>query len=242
MEKKLKPGFVNTRNNSRFLDALDRMREDDGEGRLACIVGKAGRGKTEATRHFHADHADCIYLRALKVWSTLDLLRDLCLELGIAPPFRRTDAFRVAVRALRATPRTIFIDEIEKLPTEFLEVIRDLADEARVAIILIGEKAIPHRSAGLLERMRSAERVWSRTKEVVEFQDVDAADIITLARECAGAGLSAEVAEVFRAAADGDFRVAKRDLGTALRLAAAKKSDHLTAEIARAACRAGLRG
>ena len=65
---------------------------------------------------------------------------------------------------------------------------------------------------------------------------------LTLARDLGGTILDPTVAQIFADDAAGDFRVAKRNLETALRSAAAKHADVITPEIARAACRAGLKG
>jgi len=237
MEKSLRPVFIRTRNARNFDDLMEGIARDPEEGRLACVFGQAGRGKTRAVRHWHA-HRESIYVRALMVWagsSPRPMLESLALELDQPPTFSVSRLFRQVGQALRERPRPVFIDEIEKLPIRYLEVVRDLADESSCPIILVGE-------ARLRQAMKSAERVWSRTYETLQFGDADAADVITLAREGADARVAPEAAAVFASAAHGDLRVIKRDLGHALRVASAKKLDEITPEIAQAACRAGLKG
>jgi len=240
MEKNLQPKFVETANWGDFLDAMISLHQNAGVGRLACVSGPAGYGKTEAVIHFHAGNTgrekiDSIYLRALMVWTPRAFLNDLCRKLG-----RRDNhstaaaAHHDAVDALTESPRIVFIDEIEKLRYEFMETVRDLADAAGAAVVLVGEET-------LRGYMKSAGRVRSRTLESVEFQPMSGEDLYTLARDGAGATLSEETMAVFLTAAKGEFRSAARDLKVALRIAAARKSSTITPEIAKAACKAGLR-
>ena len=117
------------------------------------------------------------------------------------------------------------MDEIEKLPGHFLEVIRDLTDMSGAPIILIGEEEL----AAVMQRNR---RVWSRTYQSLKFDPIGARDIIVYARDAAGLSFSPEVATVFNQASGGDFRIVRRDLIALMQFANSKQTDKITPEMA----------
>jgi DNA transposition AAA+ family ATPase len=242
MERSLRTVFIENDNVNSFEDMMAGLGREPGEGRLACVYGRAGRGKTRTAIWHHAKTQGSIYLRMLRIWadSPGGLLNALCRELGAhKPPFRKDDRFNYIVARLReasvgASSSPVFLDEIEKLPDSFLEIVRDLTDETGCPFVLIGEEELYY-------AMRRHRRVWSRTIETLEFEPLTRADIISYAREAGGLRLNAPVADLFHQASGGDFRLVKRDLGAALRIAAGRKADKIDEKIANAAIKAGLR-
>ena len=101
--------------------------------------------------------------------------------------------------------KPIFLDEFEKLPQNYLGIIRELTETTGVPFVLIGEEE-------LLAYMRRDERVWSRTYQQIEFQPITESDIILYAGEAARIKLSSPVAKILLAASGGDFRIVRRDL------------------------------
>ena len=239
MLKELKTEFVKGfRNVQNFDDLMEGLARSPGEGRFACVYGRAGRGKSRTILRWHGSHADTVYLRMLTVWrsSFRGFLQALCFELGdTSPPFFTAAAFKRAVELLQRQPRTVFLDEIEKLGRPFLEVVRDLADLTGCAVVLAGEEEL--RAIMSYER-----RVWSRTFEELEFQPLSPADIMLFSKAVADAPLSAAAAAIFHQASGGDLRIIKRDLSSALRLAHAKHANEISPEIAAAAVKAGKKG
>jgi hypothetical protein len=203
----IKPVFVKTGNVRRFETLMDGLELSAGEGRLGLVYGRAGRGKTR-TAVWYAAQTGCVFLRCLKIWrqSELGFLQALCRELGVmSVPHRKDPAFRAALDAMVANPKPVFIEEVEKLPYMFLEIIRDLSDLSAAPVVLIGEEEL----VSLLKRNR---RVWSRTFRQMQFGPVEPADIVTYANQAAGLKLSAEVMGLLHQSSDGDFRLVKRDL------------------------------
>jgi len=235
---KLKPVFVKNSNTRAFDDLMDGLDLAAGEGCLGLVHGRAGRGKTRTTQRWHAHHPSSIYLRALTVWhsSELEFLKALCRELRIDPaPGRKGPAFMACVNALIEDPVPVFIDEIEKLSRRFLDVIRDLTDLTAAPFILIGEdELVPH--------MKRNRRVWSRTFQHLEFKPVGAADVASYAHESADLTLSKEVVYILHGAADGDFRLVRRNLLNLIHQMERSGQDRPTEEMARIAVRAGLTG
>lgn len=235
----VKPVFIEkTKNVRNFSVMMDGLALGRGEGRLAAVYGKAGRGKTRTSQWYHAHHPGCIFLRMQTIWRTseLEFLRALCRELGILPaPGRKSPAFMSVMDALVADPKPVFLDEIEKLPRYFLDVILDLTDLSTAPFVLLGEEE-------LLGYMRPNNRVSSRTYRALQFLPLNKSDIVIYFREMSGLSIDNEVAGVFYAASDGDFRIVKRDLFSLVQIANAKQTDQITVDMARVAVKTGLAG
>ena len=205
----IQPVFVKTRNVRNFEVLMNGLDLGAGEGRLGLVHGRAGRGKTR-TAQWYAAHNACIYIRMMTVWRTseLEFLKNLCRELGVvSPPHRKGPCFIEIIDRLLVNPRPIFLDEIEKLSSHFLDVVRDLADLAKIPVILIGEAELP-------VVMRRNARVWSRTQQELEFDPISSADIVYYFGESTGKGvnLSPKMVEIIEKASSGDFRLVRRAL------------------------------
>jgi DNA transposition AAA+ family ATPase len=234
-ELQIKPVFVKTQNVRRFEGVMESLPLSDGEGRLVVIWSKAGRGKTRTVQR-HAAHSGCVYLRCLSIWrhSELGFLQALCRELGVRGiPHRKDQAFTEALNVMVAKQKPLFLDEIEKLPYLFLELVRDLCDLSGAPIILVGEEE-------LVSVLRRNRRMWSRAYRQLEFENILAADIITYANQVAGVRLNMETTELLRQSSDGDFRLVKRDLINLVVICNANNTDEPTAEMVRVAIKRSL--
>lgn len=237
MNLALKPVFIETHAVKDFQTLLRNLERGAGEGRLAAVYGRAGRGKTRTVRWRHAHDGQSIYLRMHTAWSGSHgaFLSSMAHELGVAPCFKIADRVRSIVESLIESPRTVFIDEIEKMPRSFIEIVRDLSDESGAPFVFIGEEPL----LGALSRDR---RSWSRTQEVLHFQPLELVDVITFAKLAGEVTLPADAANVIHKSSGGDFRLIKRDLRTLFDLANSKRTDNLTADLARSAAEANLKG
>ncbi|GKT37666.1 ATP-binding protein [Aduncisulcus paluster] len=81
-----------------------------------------------------------------------------------------------------------------------IEDLRDIHDETGVPIVLIGERELH----GVLGERR---RLWSRVKQVVEFEPVAEEDVAILASDAAGLNVDPEACALIVKKADGDFRL-----------------------------------
>ncbi len=233
----LNPVFVKTKNVRNFEVMMDALSLAAGEGCFGMVYSRAGRGKTR-TSQWYASHKDCVYLRILTIWrrGELDFLKTFCKSLGILSPAKRKGpAFADAVDNLIEKPRPVFLDEIEKMPQIFLDLIRDIADSATVPIILIGEEEI-------VSYMQRNRRVWSRTFQQLEFKPIEIADIIMYATESAGLKLPIPVAQMIHKASGGDFRLVKRDLLGLAQTANANQTKTITEKMAKIVIKSGLLG
>lgn len=203
----IKPVFVQTRNVRNFTVLMDALDLGAGEGRLGLIWGQAGRGKTRTTHWWHANHGG-IYIRIATVWrsSELEFLKTLCRELGVVnPPGRKGPAYTEAVDKLMSQPTPVFLDEIEKMPGYFLDLMRDLSDSSGAPFILIGEEE-------LVTAVKQNRRVWSRIFQQLAFEPLEMADVITYSRETAGFTLPIKLAGLLHKASGGDFRLLRRHI------------------------------
>lgn len=234
----VKPVFLEkTKNVRNFSVMMDGLALGWGEGRLGMVYGRAGRGKTRTSQWYHAHHGG-VFLRMQTIWRTseLEFLRALCRELGIlSAPGRKGPAFMAIIDALISDPLPIFLDEVEKLPQYFLDVIRDLSDLSTAPVILIGEEE-------LVSYMKINRRVWSRTYQALEFLPISIPDIVSYIHEAAGMSVDNQVAGIFHNASGGDFRIVRRGLLSLAQIASAKQTEQITTDMAQVALKTGLAG
>ena len=231
----MKNVFVHTANVKNFVSAMKDSEKVSGEPVLLAFYGQAGRGKTSAARFFAAQEG-WTYVRALKGWTELWMLQDICFELMVDPiPRRKKPAFEAIKMKLYQAPRPILIDEADKLNEGLLEWIRDLADVTFVPFALIGEKLVIH-------KMQRERRIWSRTLRSIEFGPIQAKDILFFAKQAAGLALSANQAEMLREASDGDFRLVSRDIRMLEELVQVNQASKISDDMVKLAIKRGLRG
>jgi DNA transposition AAA+ family ATPase len=235
--------FVTTPNVRDFLVMMDNLELSEGEGRLGMAFGQAGWGKSRTAGWYHSNHTDSIFLRMQQVWrkSELGFLKSLLIELGNPEPKNRTvTCFNEIVDKLIENPVPIFLDEVDRLPDFFLDVIRDITDMTTAPIILIGEENLPH-------QLRSNRRVWSRVFHQLKFKPLELADIINYAQETTGLKFTPGVAKILYQATDGkslpgNFRVVQRALISLVHMLNSENSKEVTEKIARIAIKTGLSG
>ena len=235
---KLKPTFIKNKNVRNFTVMMDALKLSKGEGRLAAVWGRAGRGKTR-TSQWYAAHNDCIYLRVVSIWKSSEagFLQALCRELGVAnPPKRKDAAFFTAVEYLMENPKPVFIDEPEKLPSSYLNLFRDLTDMTAVPFILIGEEELE-------PWMKRHRRVFSRTFQRLEFERIEVSDVILYAAESTSGKvkLSPDQAGLIHADADGDFRLVRRTMLNLVHVLNSNSAVEVTGEMIKIATKMGLK-
>jgi len=235
------PAFVQTKN-ARNFEALmtglliGKGGAKEGDERLGCVWGRAGRGKTRTVQAWAAKNG-CIYLETVSVWTELDFLQALCREFDLRQiAARRGRCFDLVIEAMLTRPTPVFIDEVERFGQRYLEIIRDLAKITGGIIVLIGEEELPH-------LMRQNRRVWSRTYNEMEFEPVSQSDVIMYVKQTTGLPLSAAAAEIMHGASGGDLRIVRRDtINLAHAATSLKRTGEVDAELARIACDCGMRG
>lgn len=230
----IKDTFVNTRNVRNFQVMMDGLALGEGRGRFGVVFGQAGLGKTTAVDNWYGNNASH-YLRLAKVWSPTDFLFAIARELKVVDPVRRRGVlFTEIVDKLIASPSPLFIDEIDKMPAEFLEILRDMADMTGAAVVLIGEES-------LLRKVQMNRRVWSRVYQQLGFGPIAVDDVAKLFAESCGIKMVLPIAKFVHERSQGNWRDVYRFMLVAAQYCQHKETSELTDETARIVDREMLR-
>lgn len=145
------------------------------EGWFLVFHGHAGYGKSAACNYVRSKLRG-YRVECCKHWTPKTLMRALLFEMSI--PWEKKgidDMFNDAVAQLRASGRPLLIDEADHLAKDSLiELVRNLMDKSRAAVILVGEEMLPN-------KLKKWERVDSRVLESKAAQPSDMDDIRLLA-------------------------------------------------------------
>ena len=234
----VKNPFVETRNVKNFGVMMDGLALAEGEGRFGIVYGQAGLGKSRTVQRWYANNADSVYIRTQKVWESTytGFLQALCRELDVKPvPHWKSKCFASIADALIQHPRAMFIDEIERLPSGFLEVVRDITDITGCPVILVGEEE-------LFSYMRQNRRVWSRTFQQTEFRAIGASDIMLYFKMAINIRTEPDMAAMVHGLSAGNFRDVRRIVLNLAQICNAKKTTEITSEMIQVAYKTGLNG
>ncbi len=196
----MKKVFASCSNTSRFVSAMERLQERDGDlPGMALIFGEPGLGKTK-TALWWALQNNGVFVRTKKLMSGRWLLEEIVAELGESPAYRTSDLFRQCVEQLLARPRTLFIDEVDYLAYDarVLETLRDIHDVAGTPMVFIGMDKADKK----LNRYR---HLYDRFMEVVRFQPLTRDDVAAVAEQLCEVRLTGDAIDLIYADA-GRFR------------------------------------
>jgi len=152
--------------------AMDRPRHLPG---MVCFYGPSGFGKSFAAS-YSANRHQAYYIECKSTWSRKAVLQEVLKEMGVATPrtiYAMTDAI---CEQLALSGRPLIIDEMDHLVEKSaVEVIRDLYEGSKAAILLIGEEMLP-------KKLEKWERFHGRILDWVPAQPADIDDATHLAR------------------------------------------------------------
>lgn len=225
----MKNVFVPTDNVARFTSAM-RILEDTRKGQpgLAVVYGRAGRGKTVAATSWYAERGG-FFLRVWQDWTQFSFLQALCFEVAGERPHGAHQCKTRICEALgrrEGQPRTIYVDEADRLHPGRIEDLRDIHDVTGCPVVLIGEEQ-------LYPSLGAKRRIWSRVTQRVEFGPVKDEDVLVFASQAADLRLTPEAASLVAKKAEGDFRTVYRLVQELERMAQAAQSSDITADHAR---------
>ncbi len=112
--------------------------------RLGVFYGPSGYGKSVGAA-FTAARFDAGYVEAKSIWTQRSLLTALAEALGIVKVEKSGPRIlEQLIDHLNAHPRPIIIDEMDYLvKKQMVDIIRDIHDATAIAILMIGEEALP---------------------------------------------------------------------------------------------------
>jgi len=161
-------------------------------------TGPAGRGKTEAARHY-AVHSNAIYIPPLNTRTPPMLLREIAFELASVRPVRSEHCLNIIGEEMAKDRRLLIIDEADLLEMRILEMLRNLNERYACPILLIGED-------DLKGRIASRRRLASRIRRRLEFGPLTQQDVAFFFRQAMGAKASPEVTAMINHHGKGDWR------------------------------------
>ena len=165
---------------------------------LAMITGPAGRGKTEAAKHYVVN-SDSIYIPPMNIRTPAMVLREIAFELADVRPTRSDACLNIIGDTMAKSRRLIMIDEADLLSMEVLEMLRNVNERYACPVMLIGEE-------GLKGRVASRRRLQSRIRRRMEFGSVNQQDINYFFRQSLGLKVNPEITSAIQKHCGGDWR------------------------------------
>lgn len=206
----LDPNCFITTGNVKAVDSLGEGLLDESSilnSSIGVVVGPAGFGKSEASRHFVINHERSAYVLYMEGFTLNLFIKRIASELTgtCAGNFERNlDIIRDATRIFR---RLVVIDEADRIPLRYLEAVRNINEYCSLPIMLVGEET-------LIARMNSQDRLKSRIrKPLVQMHPLNVTDVATYYRMALGMDISKdiEVCKILLNLAQRDFRILVND-------------------------------
>lgn len=223
----MKNVFIETENVTRFQSSVARLEDmENGQPGIALAWGQAGRGKTWALDNYYAENGG-VRIDVWEDWTQAAFLQALCFEVcGLRP--RGVNVCKVKiVEALQKHPRTIFVDEADRLHIKRIEDLRDIHRASGCSIVLVGEEEL----LGLLGERR---RIWSRVTQEIEFRPVTSEDIVHYALIAGDLDVTPESCSLIAQHTDGDFRLVRNMVQMLEQAAKAKQTSVVDTPMVRA--------
>ena len=165
---------------------------------LGMITGPAGRGKTEAAKHYVIG-GSAVYIPPMNIRTPAMLLREIAFELGGVRPVRSETCLSVIGEEMAKDRRLVIIDEADLLAMAILEMLRNVNERYACPIVLIGEE-------NLKGKVESRRRLGSRVRRRLEFAPISAQDIVYFFKRCLNLKLSPEALAEVQKHCRGDWR------------------------------------
>ena len=191
--------FIFTKNVKKFASAAENINHKlIGMERMALVAGEPGLGKSETAQWYHAKN-NAVYIRVMGMMTAPWLFRTIVKELGQEPEWRTEHVVNQLKKILSVRPRTLILDEVDRLPKEVLEGLRDLHDIVHCPMIFIGEETAP-------EKFSRYPRLLDRFVEIVRFERLDQDDVKHIATEFSEVKFEPDAIERIAAESEGKFR------------------------------------
>lgn len=196
----MKQEFIRTGNTKVFEGMCDEMTSVTSliGPSLAMVTGPAGRGKTEAAKHYSVN-STAIYIPPMNIRSPAMVLREISFELSGMRPSRSDACLTIIGEQMAQNRRLIMIDEADLLKMECLEMLRNVNERFACPIMLIGEEE-------LKGKVGSRRRLASRMRRRMEFGPITREDISFFFQASVGVKAGADVTSAIHRHANGDWR------------------------------------
>lgn len=141
-----------------------------GDAVIAVIVGPAGCSKTSCMKAAHREIPASVYVRCLKPARSMSAFVNLLLKSlgkGITQTTTLGKLMEI-IEILKGSGRLLLIDEAQHLSKEALEVVRDIHDEAEIAIVLAGTMHL----YGSIDDTDKGSQFYSRASSICNLGDL----------------------------------------------------------------------
>lgn len=192
--------FITTENTKKFDEICDELMSPTSfiGPSLAMVIGPAGRGKTEAARHYSVHHGG-IYIPPMITRTPAMLLREISFELAGMRPARTDGCLDVIGEEMSKKRQLIMIDEADLLELRCLEMLRNVNERFACPILLIGEEI-------LKGKIGVRRRLFSRIRRRLEFSPINQHDIYYFLRAALNVKTTSDVISIIHRYANGDWR------------------------------------
>jgi len=196
----MKNQFIETANTKKFNDLCRELADPASRigPSLGMVTGPAGRGKSEAAKHF-AVQTEAVYLPPLNIRTPTMLLREMAFELAKVRPGRSEACLHFIGEEMAKERRLVIIDEADLLTIQILEMLRNINERHACPILLIGEEELKGKVSG-------RRRIASRIRRRLEFSPITQQDIAYFFKQCLDLRVSPEITALIQKHAGGDWR------------------------------------
>ena len=218
--------FIVTSRVTAFREAVSIL-EDTIKGHPGMMVawGLSGRGKTSCIQKYATD-TGAVYFYVQNGMTPSALMSELVREVNNMEIHRIMRAKRVLAEEFDSHPRTLLIDEADKLSIDCIEHLRDIHDITGTPIVFVGEPS-------LYGKMNARKRLMSRITKTVEFGPVTIEDIMVLGKRACNLKVEAEAANLLLNRCTGDFRPLYHDMRDLERMAMASSTGTIAPDMVR---------
>ncbi|WP_257163446.1 AAA family ATPase [Cetobacterium somerae] len=152
--------------------------------KIAYIVGRAGIGKTHALREYARTYkAKCIFITAENNITDTVLVRKVAKELGIATNGRTEEIKDNIKAAVKFTETLVIIDEGEHLKPKVIDVMRSIADQTGIGLVIAGTEKLKHQ---LLSQRGEYEYLLSRAATIMQLNSLSTEDVGKIVKKFLG--------------------------------------------------------
>ncbi|MBO7612479.1 MAG: AAA family ATPase, partial [Treponema sp.] len=160
----------------------------------------AERGKTHSAKWYVQENPNAAYVLFVDGSTKTQLMRDICESVAHTRPHSFGECLTILEEYCKYTRRLVIIDEADKLPVRYLEIIRAVNERCQLPFLLVGEE-------GLKTKTDRIPRLRSRIRNpIVLFERAHAVDVAAYYHEAAGIDITPDTADRLVRHAQGGFR------------------------------------
>lgn len=153
--------------------------------KIAFIFGRAGIGKTHALQEYKKSYGGkCIFITAENNISDVAIIRRIARELRIDHHGRMEDLKENIKFALKFTETILIIDEGEHLKPKVIDIVRSIADQTGIGIVIAGTEKLKQQICG---QRNEYEYLYSRAVVNMSLRDLNLEDVKNIVKKFLGA-------------------------------------------------------